>query len=125
MQEAAKLGISVTVSKVGNDLPTTGTPATVSPVQRPNEWQPAITIDEDSLLHQLRATLVQALDTSICKSRFLYHLLYFSYYLCASFYRTLYKCCCARSKVFFRQYATVLTTELYDPYYTRLPRCHY
>ncbi|XP_057479519.1 uncharacterized protein LOC130766835 [Actinidia eriantha] len=64
MQEAAKLGISVTVSKVGNDLPTTGTTATVSPVQRPNEWQPAITLDEDSLLHQLRATLVQALDTS-------------------------------------------------------------
>ncbi|XP_057483136.1 uncharacterized protein LOC130769894 [Actinidia eriantha] len=67
MQEAAKLGISVTVSKVGNDLPSTGSPATVSPVERPNEWQPTITLDEDSLLHQLRATLVQALDTSTSK----------------------------------------------------------
>lgn len=66
MQAAAKLGISITISKVGSNLPTTGTRATVSSVERPDEWQPA-TLDEDSLLHQLRATLVQALDASTPK----------------------------------------------------------
>ncbi|KAF7135917.1 hypothetical protein RHSIM_Rhsim08G0043200 [Rhododendron simsii] len=66
MQAATKLGISITISKVGSNLPTTGTRATVSSVERPDEWQPA-TLDEDSLLHQLRATLVQALDASTPK----------------------------------------------------------
>ncbi|GMP89045.1 hypothetical protein CsSME_00040779 [Camellia sinensis var. sinensis] len=68
MQAAAKLGISITISKVGSDLPTTGTPATVSPIERrPNDWKPAFDLDEDGLLHQLRATLVQALDASMPK----------------------------------------------------------
>ncbi|KAG5515453.1 hypothetical protein RHGRI_036493 [Rhododendron griersonianum] len=66
MQAATKLGISITIGKVGSNLPTTGTRATVSSVERPDEWQPA-TLDEDSLLHQLRATLVQALDASTPK----------------------------------------------------------
>ncbi|XP_058227529.1 uncharacterized protein LOC131335968 [Rhododendron vialii] len=66
MQAATKLGISITIGKVGSNLPTTGTRATVSSVERPDEWQPA-TLDEDSLLHQLRATLVQALDASTSK----------------------------------------------------------
>ncbi|XP_034688590.1 transmembrane protein 209 [Vitis riparia] len=67
MQAAAKLGISITINQVGSDLPTTGTPATVSPVDRTKEWQPTFTLDEDGLLHQLRATLVQALDVSLPK----------------------------------------------------------
>lgn len=76
MQAAAKLGISITISKVGSNLPTTGTRATVSPVERPDEWQPA-TLDEDSLLLQLRATLVQALDASTRRSYFICQLLNF------------------------------------------------
>lgn len=67
MQAAAKLGISITINQVGSDLPTTGTPATVSPIDRTKEWQPTFTLDEDGLLHQLRATLVQALDVSLRK----------------------------------------------------------
>lgn len=67
MQAAAKLGISITISQVGSDLPTTGTPATVSPIDRTKEWQPAFTLDEDGILHQLRATLVQAIDASTSK----------------------------------------------------------
>ncbi|XP_052208431.1 uncharacterized protein LOC127812137 [Diospyros lotus] len=67
MQAAAKLGISITISKVGSDLSTTGTTVTLSPIERPNDWQPSFTPDEDNLLHQIRATLVQALDASMSK----------------------------------------------------------
>lgn len=66
MQAAAKLGISITISQLGSDSPTSGTPATVSAIDR-QEWQPAFTLDEDGLLNQLRATLVQALDASFRK----------------------------------------------------------
>lgn len=59
MDAAAKLGITITISQVGNGTP----PATVSPIERTGEWPPAIAVDEDGLLHQLRTTLVQALDT--------------------------------------------------------------
>ncbi|GMH10944.1 hypothetical protein Nepgr_012785 [Nepenthes gracilis] len=68
MQAASKLGISITVSQVGNDLPTSGTPAIVSPLDHTKEWQPTFASDELGLLHQLRAFLVQALDVSIPKS---------------------------------------------------------
>lgn len=67
MHAAAKLGISITISPVGSDLPTSGSPATVSSVDRTKEWQPAFTLDEESLLHQLRASLVQTLDASMRK----------------------------------------------------------
>lgn len=67
MQAAARLGISITISQVGSDLPATGTPATVSPIDRTKDWQPAFTLDEDGVLHQLRATLVQTIDTSTPK----------------------------------------------------------
>lgn len=67
MQAASRLGISITISQVGSDLPTTGTPTTVSPIDRTKEWQPAFTLDEDGILHQLRATLVQTIDSSTCK----------------------------------------------------------
>ncbi|KAF2300516.1 hypothetical protein GH714_013904 [Hevea brasiliensis] len=66
MQAAAKLGISITISQVGCDSPTSGTPATMSSVDR-KEWQPAFTLDEDGLLYQLRATLMQALDAYMPK----------------------------------------------------------
>ncbi|XAR60465.1 hypothetical protein NMG60_11033863 [Bertholletia excelsa] len=67
MEAAAKLGVSIKISKVGSDLPASGAPATVSPIERSNDWQPAVTLDEDGLLHQLRATFLQALDASMSK----------------------------------------------------------
>lgn len=69
MDAAAKLGILITVSKVGTASPNTGTSVTVSPIERPNEWKPAISVDEDGLLYQLRATLAQALDASMRSSQ--------------------------------------------------------
>lgn len=67
MHAAAKLGISITISPVGSDLPTSGIPAAVSPVDRTQEWQPTFALDEESSLHQLLASLVQILDASIRK----------------------------------------------------------
>ncbi|GAV62067.1 CytochromB561_N domain-containing protein [Cephalotus follicularis] len=64
MQAAAKLGILVTINQVGSDI-TGGSSATVFPVDRTKDWQPAFTLDEDALLHQIRATLVQALEASL------------------------------------------------------------
>ncbi|KAL8146271.1 hypothetical protein AgCh_004136 [Apium graveolens] len=65
MQSAAKLNISVTISQVGTDLPSSGTTTAASSMKRTNEWQPAASVDEEGLLHQLRAALVQALDASM------------------------------------------------------------
>ena len=67
MNAASKLGISITISPVGSDLQTSGSPASVSPIDRIKEWQPAFTLDEDGLLYQLRASLVQSLDASTRK----------------------------------------------------------
>ncbi|KAL2938240.1 hypothetical protein RDABS01_021689 [Bienertia sinuspersici] len=66
MQAAARLGISITVTSVGSDCSDSGAPA-MSPVDRAKEWQPAFSPDEDGLLHQLRAYLVQAVDVSTQK----------------------------------------------------------
>lgn len=65
MQAAAKLGISITISQVGSDTPSEN-PATVSSTDR-KEWQPTFSLDEDGLLSQFRATLLQALDASTLK----------------------------------------------------------
>lgn len=65
MQAAAKLGISITISQVGSDTPSENA-ATVSSTDR-KEWQPTFSLDEDGLLSQFRATLLQALDTSTLK----------------------------------------------------------
>ncbi|KAJ6670458.1 hypothetical protein OIU85_014346 [Salix viminalis] len=65
MQAAAKLGISITISQVGSDTPSEN-PATVSSTDR-KEWQPTFSLDEDGLLSQLRATLLQGLDASAAK----------------------------------------------------------
>ncbi|XP_010313402.1 uncharacterized protein [Solanum lycopersicum] len=67
MQAAGKLGITITVSQVGNGTPDTGT-AAISATERTNEWKPSFSVDEDGLLHQLRITLVQALDSCMSKS---------------------------------------------------------
>ncbi|KAL9243530.1 hypothetical protein vseg_017405 [Gypsophila vaccaria] len=64
MNVAAKLGVSVTVSPIGSDSSSGGAP-TVSPVDSSKEWQPTFTPDEDALLNQLRASLVQSLDASM------------------------------------------------------------
>lgn len=61
---AAKLGVSITISPVGDS---TGSLPSVSSVDRTNEWQPTLTLDEDGLLHQLRATLMQSIDASTSK----------------------------------------------------------
>lgn len=79
MQAAAKLGISITISQVGSDLPASGT-ATLLPIDRSKEWQPTVTLDEDGLLHQLQATLIQALDAST-RINYLFHFRFFWNYL--------------------------------------------
>lgn len=63
MEGAAKLGVSITVCQVGE---VSGT-STVSQIDRSKEWLPAYTLDEDGLLHQLRATLIQVLDAAMPK----------------------------------------------------------
>ncbi|CAA0823179.1 Unknown protein [Striga hermonthica] len=63
IEAAAKLNISITLSQVGSDTLTTPT-ANVSQMERTNEWKPSFAVDEDGLLHQLRATLIQVLDAS-------------------------------------------------------------
>ena len=68
MQAAAKLGISITISPVGNDMPSTGSPATLPAIDKTQDWQPALTLNEDGLLHQLHSTLVQAIEASKCTS---------------------------------------------------------
>ncbi|XP_074270038.1 uncharacterized protein LOC141593013 [Silene latifolia] len=69
MQAAARLGVSITVTPVGSDSSTVGAP-TVSPVDCTKEWQPTFTPDEDALLNQLRASLMQSLDASMNRSSF-------------------------------------------------------
>ncbi|GAA0156073.1 hypothetical protein LIER_13649 [Lithospermum erythrorhizon] len=63
MQAASRLGISIAISQVGSDTTNSAATAVASPIQRTSEWQPAYAIDEEALLHQLRATLVQHLDS--------------------------------------------------------------
>lgn len=67
MTVAAKLNISVTINQVGNDPSTNGNPAVLSLPDRSKEWQPSFTLEEEGLLHQLRATLVQTLEASMRK----------------------------------------------------------
>lgn len=67
MQACAKIGVSITVNQVGSDSLNGGAPANLSPIDGNKEWQPTFMLDEDGLLHQLRAALVQARDGSACK----------------------------------------------------------
>ncbi|KAF7823428.1 transmembrane protein 209 [Senna tora] len=67
MEAAAKLGISITINQVGSDMPSPGTPATLPAIDKTKEWQPTLTVNEDGLLHQLRSTLVQAIEGSTSK----------------------------------------------------------
>ncbi|TKY67252.1 Transmembrane protein 209 [Spatholobus suberectus] len=67
MQAAAKLGISITISQVGNDMLSTGAPAALPSIDKTQDWQPALSLNEDGLLHQLHSTLVQAIDSSKSK----------------------------------------------------------
>ncbi|KAK7257731.1 hypothetical protein RIF29_31917 [Crotalaria pallida] len=64
MQAAAKLGVSITVSQVGRDTPSNGTPGTLPASDKTQEWQPAPNLLEDGLLHQLHSTLLQAIEAS-------------------------------------------------------------
>lgn len=66
MQAAAKLGISITVNQVGNDTLSTGTASTLPSIDKTQDWQPTVTLNEDGLLHQLHSTLVQAIEASKC-----------------------------------------------------------
>ncbi|XP_050369829.1 uncharacterized protein LOC126787953 [Argentina anserina] len=63
MEAASKLGISLTISQIGSDLPTTGT-TSVSSTDRSKEWQQTLTLDEDGVMHQVRATLLQYINAS-------------------------------------------------------------
>ncbi|GAB2285094.1 hypothetical protein Dimus_019548 [Dionaea muscipula] len=63
MEAASKLGLSITVSQVGSDSPTAGSPAIMSTKDPIGEWQPAMAVDEDGL-HHFRASLVQTLDAA-------------------------------------------------------------
>ncbi|CAJ1979346.1 unnamed protein product [Sphenostylis stenocarpa] len=65
MQAAAKLGISITISQVGNDM--LSTPATLPTIDKSQDWQSALSLNEDGLLHQLHSTLVLAIDSSKSK----------------------------------------------------------
>ncbi|XP_057449022.1 uncharacterized protein LOC130740437 [Lotus japonicus] len=65
MQAAAKLGISITISQVGNDMLSTG--SALPTTDKTQDWQPALTFNEDGLLHQLNSTLVQAIEASKSK----------------------------------------------------------
>ncbi|XP_054793253.1 uncharacterized protein LOC129314853 [Prosopis cineraria] len=67
MQAASKLGISITINQVGNDMPSLGTPATFSAIDKTKDWQPQLALNEDGHLHQLRSTLVQAIEGSTSK----------------------------------------------------------
>ncbi|CAL0329094.1 unnamed protein product [Lupinus luteus] len=69
MQAAAKLGVSITISQLGNDTPPTGTPDTLPAIGKTQEWQPTLNLNEDGLLRQLHSTLVQAIEAA--KSRLL------------------------------------------------------
>lgn len=62
MQAAAKLGISITITQVGSSVPDSGVSAAASSDNAANEWQTTFTLDEDGVLHQLRANLIQARD---------------------------------------------------------------
>ncbi|KAM0948147.1 hypothetical protein DsansV1_C07g0075231 [Dioscorea sansibarensis] len=68
MQAAARVGFSITVSQVGSDTLTTTVPVNVSPIDGAKEWQPTFTLDEDGVLHQLRANLLQVRDASASQS---------------------------------------------------------
>ncbi|KAJ4969181.1 hypothetical protein NE237_015882 [Protea cynaroides] len=70
MQSAIRLGITITVNQVGSGSPSTAVSTTVSPIDGSKEWQLAFKLDEDGMLHQLRATLVQAIDASMSKFPF-------------------------------------------------------
>lgn len=67
MQAVAKLGVTITISQVGSETQGSGTTASVFPIGRTNEWQPAFAVDEDGFLHQLRTTLIQSLDACLSK----------------------------------------------------------
>lgn len=64
MQAAARLGYSINVNQVGSDSTSTRVSSTISPIDGTKEWQQSFTIDEDAILHQLRATLVQSIDAA-------------------------------------------------------------
>ncbi|KAJ4977854.1 hypothetical protein NE237_008634 [Protea cynaroides] len=70
MQSAVRLGITITINQVGSGSPSTAVSTTVSPIDGSKEWQPAFKLDEDGMLHHLRATLVEAIDASMSKFPF-------------------------------------------------------
>ncbi|KAJ4954921.1 hypothetical protein NE237_011704 [Protea cynaroides] len=59
---------SILLNPLLNKIETSHTQVMQSAVRL--EWQPAFKLDEDGMLHQLRATLVQAIDASMSKFPF-------------------------------------------------------
>ncbi|KAG1339120.1 transmembrane protein [Cocos nucifera] len=68
MQAAASVGAPITVTQVGSGTPPATVPINASPIEGAKEWQSIFTLDEDGLLHQLRANLLQARDQSISQA---------------------------------------------------------
>lgn len=62
MEATAKIGITITISKIGVDS-STGATATISN-ERNDNWQPAYTLDEEGLISQLRTTLLQQIQNN-------------------------------------------------------------
>lgn len=129
MQAAAKLGITITISQVGNEAPDTGT-AAISATERTNEWKPSFSVDEDGLLHQLRATLVQALDSCMRNSLHLPLRLLVLHFI-IQVVSHCWTCQCNNSEVSCRCFfvcskdnfwrsSAILATELSDTYFTRV-----
>ncbi|OAY74309.1 hypothetical protein ACMD2_01452, partial [Ananas comosus] len=61
-QAAANVGVSITVNQVGSDSPSSTAPVILSPVSGVKDWQATVSLDEDGLLNQLRASLLQVRD---------------------------------------------------------------
>ncbi|CAL4922155.1 unnamed protein product [Urochloa decumbens] len=59
--------ITVTVSQVGSDLPST-TPVTLSPLGGTKDWQPTVTVDEDGILNQLRSRFLSFRDALVAQT---------------------------------------------------------
>ncbi|XP_047094546.1 uncharacterized protein LOC124706915 [Lolium rigidum] len=64
-QTTASIGTSVNVSQVGSDLPSTTSPASLSPLGGTKDWQPTVTVDEDDILNQLRGALLQSCNAPV------------------------------------------------------------
>ncbi|XP_048571390.1 transmembrane protein 209 [Triticum urartu] len=67
-QTTTSIGASVNVSQVGSDLPSTTPPVSLSPLGGTKDWQPTVTVDEDGILNQMRAALLQSRNAPVAQT---------------------------------------------------------